>query len=378
MLEAEFAASCPRTHAVITQGIERGLHSGCQIYFSRQGNVLADAGLGESLPGVPMTADTINLWLSSGKPLTAVAILQAWERAELRLDDRVIRFLPDFAQHGKEGVTIRHLLTHTGGFRNVETGWPDVSWDESIERICAAPLEADWIVGRTAGYHTASSWFILGEILQRIERRPYAEILRDRLLQPLQMDDTWAALPPDRHAAYGNRIGGLFAREQGELQRLDWNSASRSAAPSPGGNIRGPIRELGRFYEMLLNEGAGPVGRILQPQTVAAMTARHRVGDYDLTLGHVIDFGLGVIIDSNRYGAATVPYGYGPHCSPRAFGHGGAQSSQGWCDPETGLVVAYFFNGRAGEGQHNRRTRHLNEAITLDAGAGDQVVERAP
>jgi CubicO group peptidase (beta-lactamase class C family) len=372
MLESEFAGIFPQTHAVITQGIERGLHTGCQIYVSRHGNVLADVGIGETLPGVPMTPETINLWLSSGKPLTAVAILQAWERTELRLDDRVARFLPEFSRNGKGNVTIRHLLTHTGGFRNVETGWPDVTWDESIRRICDAPLEDDWIVGRTAGYHTASSWFILGEVLHRIEGRPYAEILRDRLLQPLHMDDTWTAMSPEQHAAYGGRIGGMFAREHTALQLLDWNSASRAATPSPGSNTRGPIRELGRFYEMLLNEGAGPVGTVLLPQTVAAMTARHRVGELDRTFGHIIDFGLGVIIDSNRYGVETVPYGYGRNCSPRAFGHGGAQSSQGWCDPETGLVVAYFFNTRAGEGQHNRRTRQLNEAIARDAGVAGQ------
>lgn len=372
MQETEFVQAFPRTHGVIVQGIERGLHTGCQIYVSRHGKALADVGIGLSRAGVSMGSDTINLWLSSGKPLTAVAVLQAWERGELRIDDRIARFVPEFAQQGKEAVTIRHLLTHTGGFRQVETGFPDASWAVSIERICAAPLEADWIVGRTAGYHTTSSWFILGEILQRIESRNYAEILRNRLLQPLQMNDTWAAMPPVRHAAYGDRIGGIFAREQGVLQPLDWNSSAYASVPSPGGNTRGPIRELGRFYEMLLHEGAGTGDgeQILRPQTVAAMTARHRVGEYDLTLGHVIDFGLGVIIDSNRYGAATVPYGFGQYCSPRAFGHGGAQCSQGWCDPETGLVVAYFFNGRPGEGQHNRRTRQINEAISLDLGIG--------
>ena len=368
MDETTFQTAFPRAMAVISQGIERGLHTGCQVYISVHGRILADCGIGMSRSGASMSSDTINLWLSSGKPLTAVAILQAWEQGELRLDDRVTQFLPAFGQNGKEAVTIRHLLNHTGGFRNVETGWPEASWNEIIERINSAPLEADWVVGRTAGYHTASSWFVLGEILQQIDQRPYSDVLRDRLLSPLGMNDTWAAMPPDRHAVYGDRIGGMFSREQSELVPLDWSSAARSAVVSPGGNIRGPIRELGFFYEMLLNEGAGPTGRVLTPQTVVAMTARHRVGEYDQTLGHVIDFGLGVIIDSNRYGAATVPYGYGAKCSPRAFGHGGAQSSQGWCDPETGLVVAYYFNGRAGEGQHNRRTRQLNEAIAMDIG----------
>jgi CubicO group peptidase (beta-lactamase class C family) len=313
-----------------------------------------------------MSPDTINMWLSSGKPLTAVAILQAWERGELRLDDYVTRFLPEFSGGGKDDITIRHLLNHTGGIRSVETGWPDLDWDESIARICAATLERDWVVGRTAGYHTTSSWFVLGEILQRIESRPFAEIVRDRLLRPLGMNDTWVAMPRDQHAVYDDRIGGLFSREDGALQPLDWTEASRAATPSPGGNFRGPIRELGRFYEMLLAEGTLSGVRIVSPQSVAAMTARHRVGEYDQTLGHIVDFGLGVIIDSNRYGAATVPYGYGKHCSPRTFGHGGAQSSQGWCDPESGLVVAWFFNGRAGEGQHNRRTRQMNEAIAED------------
>jgi CubicO group peptidase (beta-lactamase class C family) len=366
MIESVFRATFPLASAVIDLGIERGLHTGCQIYISVNGRMLADAGLGMSRPDHPMTPETINLWLSSGKPLTAVAILQAWERADLRLDDLVTRFLPEFGNQGKEQITIRHLLTHTGGFRNVETGWPDVQWQETIERICVAPLEADWIVGRTAGYHTASSWFVLGEILQRIEGRPYADILQDRLLRPLQMNDTWAAIPIDRHREYGSRVGGLYTRDQSELRPLNWDAPARVATPSPGGNTWGPIRELGRFYEMLLNEGTWENATILSPQTVAAMTARHRVGEYDTTLGHVIDFGLGVIIDSNRYGASTVPYGYGQSCSPRTFGHGGAQCSQGWCDPESGLVVAYFFNGRAGEGQHNRRTRQLNDAIAAD------------
>jgi CubicO group peptidase (beta-lactamase class C family) len=365
---SDFMLRFPRAHSVIAQGIERGLHTGCQAYVSLNGHVLADCGIGESRPGIPMTADTINVWLSAGKPLTAAAVLQQWERGELRLDDPVARFIPEFVASGKGEVTLRHLLTHTGGFPNIDTGWPDVSWGETIRRICAAPLEDGWIVGRTAGYHTTSSWFILGEVLQRIENRPYAAVMNDRLFRPLGLNDTWAALTSEQVAAYGDRTGWLFAREQGELQLLDWHNTARCAAPSPGNNLRGPIRELGRFYEMLCSEGDGQDGRILSPQTVAAMTARHRVGAFDKTLAHIVDFGLGVIVDSNVYGIDTVPYGYGRYCSARTFGHGGAQSSQGWCDAEAGLVVAYFFNGRPGEGQHNRRARQFNEAIYSDLG----------
>ncbi len=366
MNNTSFAADFPNAHAVIVQGIERGLHTGSQVYVSRNGRVLADAAVGHSQPGVAMTVDTINLWLSAGKPLTAVLLLQQWEREALRLDDCVARFIPEFAVSGKQAITLRHLLTHTGGFRSVETGWPDVSWGETIARICVAPLEENWVIGRSAGYHTSTSWFILGEVLQRITGRPFADVMRDELLLPLGMNDTWAAIPIEQHATYGERIGRMFAREQGELRILDWHEAARCAAASPGSNTRGPIRELGRFYEMLLCDGESSTGRVLSPQSVAALTSRHRVGEFDQTLGHVVDFGLGVIVDSNRYGPDTVPYGYGQHCSSRTFGHGGAQSSQGWCDPEAGLVVAYYFNGRAGEGQHQRRAKAFNDAIWSD------------
>lgn len=356
----------PQTFSVIQSGIERQLHTGCQLFIQHDGRVIADCGVGESFPGQPMTSETINLWLSAGKPLTAAAICQQWERGQLQLDDRVVRFIPQFAAGGKERITIRHLLTHTCGFRSAETRWPDAAWDETIQRICQAPLEEGWIVGKTAGYHTSTSWFILGEILARITGASYAETMRRELFEPLEMSNSWSAMSPQFAHGLGDRLGQLYTREQGELHLLEWNSPERCSKPSPGANARGPIRELGLFYIMLQNLGEAPGGRILSPQTVAAITARHRVGEFDATLAHIVDFGLGFIVDSNRYGADTVPYGYGKYCSSRTFGHGGAQSSQGWCDPENRLVVAYFFNGRPGEGQHSRRTRMINEAIYQD------------
>jgi CubicO group peptidase (beta-lactamase class C family) len=366
--ENDMEQRLPQTLTLIREGIDRQLHWGCQLYISLRGSVIADVGIGHSAADQPMTADTVNPWLSSGKPLTAAAILQQWEKGRLRLDDRVSLFIPEFGCAGKEAVTIRHLLTHTGGFRNAETGWPDVPWEETIHRICQATVEPDWIVGRTAGYHTSSSWFILGEILSRLTGLSFDKAIHRELLEPLGLRATFAAINPVEYAAQAAELGRMYAREQGELKLLDWHELPRCTQSSPGSNLRGPIRELGHFYEMLLNEGELGGVRLLSPQAIAAMTACHRVGQFDLTLAHVVDFGLGVIVDSTRYGAETVPYGYGQFCSPRTFGHGGAQSSQGWCDPDRGLVVTYFFNGRPGEGQHHRRARKLNDSIHRDLG----------
>jgi CubicO group peptidase (beta-lactamase class C family) len=131
------------------------------------------------------------------------------------------------------------------------------------------------------------------------------------------------------------------------------------------------MRALGRFYEMLLAHGSlGDAGgsRLLSPQAVEALTARHRAGIQDNTFKHVLDWGLGIIVNSSQYGAETVPYGYGHHASPRTFGHSGYRSSTGFADPENGLVVALIFNGTPANDRHERRIRAVLDALYEDLG----------
>jgi len=124
------------------------------------------------------------------------------------------------------------------------------------------------------------------------------------------------------------------------------------------------MRELGRFYEMLLGRG----GQILSPQSVEALTARHRVGMMDSTFKHMMDWGLGFIPNSAMYGVETVPYAYGHHASRRAFGHSGYRSSVAFADPEHGLAVALAFNGTPSNEAHEQRIRAVLDALYEDLG----------
>ncbi|HEX4498044.1 MAG TPA: serine hydrolase, partial [Thermoanaerobaculia bacterium] len=126
--------------------------------------------------------------------------------------------------------------------------------------------------------------------------------------------------------------------------------------------------ELGRFYEMLLGRGSRQGQRLLLPQTVEAFTSPHRVGMVDATFKHVLDWGLGFIVNSIQYGAETVPYGYGHHASARTFGHSGYRSSAGFADPERGLAVALAFNGTPAADAHERRVRAVLDALYEDLG----------
>jgi CubicO group peptidase (beta-lactamase class C family) len=192
------------------------------------------------------------------------------------------------------------------------------------------------------------------------------------------MINTMAALDEPATGFLGSNRGApvapLFERTGGTLQMLDWHLPPRAKRVSPGSSLRGPIRDLGRFYEALrlclLPPCPGGEKRWIAETTLVEMTSRQRVGRYDDTLGHVVDFGLGFLIDSKQYGVETVPYGYGRFASDSTFGHGGSQSSQGYCDPVHELAIAWLFNGRPGEGQHQRRTRAFNDALYRDLELG--------
>ena len=116
-------AGLSRAAGIIEQGIADKLHLGAQLYVSRDGATVADLAIGEATSGVPMRPDHLMLWMSSVKPVTAVAIGQMWEQGRLGLDDKVAQHIPEFRTKGKEPITIRHVMTHTGGFPRAVGPW---------------------------------------------------------------------------------------------------------------------------------------------------------------------------------------------------------------------------------------------------------------
>lgn len=366
------AGRFPRWVSEIEAQLARGLELGGQLYVTLRGEVRADAGFGEARPGEPMRRDHLMLWMSSTKPVAAVAICQLWERGLLELDDPVARHFPEFAQGGKERITVRHLLTHTGGLRMLDTGWPEAGWEGTLARIAAQRLEPRWEPGRKAGYHLASSWFVLGELVRRLDGRPFERYVREEIFVPLAAEDCWIGMPPERYAAYGTRIAPMFdttgSAAGRNAEETGATSLARLSVPSPGGNGCGPVRELARLYSMLAGGGALDGRRLLRRETVEALAARHRVGMLDATFRTRLDWGLGVIVNSAHYGDPAVPYGYGPHAGPRTFGHSGARSSTAFCDPEAGLVVALAVNGMPSDEEHRARFERATAALYEDLG----------
>lgn len=356
----------PRTLDILNGGIADGTHPGWQLYASVNGEPVADAAGGEARPGGAMTAQTRTLWMSAGKPVTAVAILQLVGRGLIGLDAPVVDVLPEFGANGKGAITLRQILNHTAGFRGPLNNFTPGTWDEILARVYALKQEPGWVPGERGGYHIGSSWFVLGELVRRLTGKAIDAYAAEEIFAPLA--ERTATIGLAGHANDADDVALMSVTEK-QPATTDWpgNTPEANALPRPGANARGPIRALGRLYEALLQSigGAPAYAELLPAELARAMAAPSRVGMIDQTFKQTLDWGLGVMLDSKKY-AGEHPYGFGPHASPLAFGHGGNQSSSGFADPGFGLVVAWTCNGMPGESRHQARASAINRAIYED------------
>ena len=370
MKGAAAAAAMPRTLAALQQSVSEGTCLGIQLACSHSGVSYA-LSVGDRARGLDMDDGTMVNWQSTAKPVAAVAIALLIDRGTCDLHAPVARYVPEFESHGKGGVTVAQLLTHTAGIPFCDLHLLGGSatppeWREFIETICDSKLE--WTPGTQAGYHPTSSWFILGEIVRRVDGRSFNRFVREAIFEPLGMVDCYIGMTAGEYEACADRIGGLW-NSAGGTQGIGADPLSSEdglrepawvRACIPGGNLRGPACQVLRLFEMLLRDGVGPDGHtaLLTPSTARLLVRRHRTGMNDFVQGFVCDWGLGVFVGAEKL--------IGAHASSDAFGHGGAQSSVGWADPKHGIAVAVAANGKPGPNQNTARMNRIATCVYED------------
>ncbi|MBI2168840.1 MAG: beta-lactamase family protein [Actinobacteria bacterium] len=356
-----------------------GWHDGAQIYVSRHGETLLDTAIGESRPGRALEPDDVMLWYSSSKPSTAVAVLQLWEQGKLGLDDRIADYVDGWGA-GKERCTIRHVLTHTGGFpmarQRLSGELFSLPYPEAVAFIAQHPAEFE--PGTKACYHLTSGWKILGAVVEAVDGRVVKDYLEQEVFGRAGMAHCRLGVEPDEQRDLGDRLTPVYwkghqmpSRRDGQTVIVDYNVEAEGhndpwyrALVEPGGAGHGPARELARLYECLL--GHGP--ELLEPRTVEVMAATHRSGMRDLLFaGMKIPWGLGVQVAGGITGGV----------SPRAFGHGGMASSRAIADPEVGLVVALVTNGLPQPLDNEQRLYEVTDAV-YSAFGDDVAIARRP
>lgn len=191
-----------RVREIADEVVGNGTEIGLQVAAYAGGVQVVDvaAGVADTTTGRPVTADTPFYAYSVGKAMTATIVHRLAERGAFGPDEYdapIARFWPEFGQHGKSGVTIRHALSHTAGIPGLPR---DVTPEEVCDwdRICArvAALEPWWEPGTRTAYHAYTFGFILGELARRVTGRSMAELLRTEIAEPLGVaGELWFGLP---------------------------------------------------------------------------------------------------------------------------------------------------------------------------------------
>jgi len=290
--------------------------------------------------------DALFLVFSAGKPLVTMLVHLLAERGALSLDDPVAKHWPEYARwHGKEPITIRHVLQHRAGVPTAARGLlGDAltmgSWDRSVRN--AQRARPRWEPGAVPGYHTLTYGFILGELVRRVTGNSVLEFMDRELLAPLGMRDCFLGLPP-RH--WARRVPVRAAGPAGLPRSLTFNSRPVRTGVIPAANVSTTAADLARFYQALLNGGQLDGVRVLQPETVAeALRPSNRAeGELDRVLNRPVRWSQGFQLGGAQY-PPDRRQPMGALSSRRAFGHNGSNICNASADPDRDLVFVYLTN----------------------------------
>lgn len=271
----------------------------------------------------PMSPDTIFDAASLTKVMaTAPAIMRLIEQARVKLDAPVCTYLPEFAAHGKEAVTIRHLLTHTSGLRPGLGRPPSLTnYTEAIRLACAEPLRAP---PGTVFRYSDINFIVLGEVVRRVAGTNLDEFVAREIFEPLKLHDT-GFLPPASKQA---RIAPTERAEDGFLRGVVHDPTARRMGGVAGhAGVFTTAADLARFVRMLLNGGELDGVRLFKPATVKLMTTVQSPESVPARRG------LGWDIDSSYSGPRGEVFPLG------SYGHTGFTGTSVWVDPFSGTFV---------------------------------------
>ena len=341
---------------------EQGLQLGSQVFASLHGKPLVHFADGESMQGHLLTTSSVMRWYEAGMPLLALLAGRLIERDKLRLDDKVGDHLKHWA-NGKEACTVRHLLTHMGGFAGAELGDRDIADAEALEQISA--YRAEYQPGSRAGFHPTSGWRVLASIIESVERTNPTKLINRHIFRPLRLrGSAFTHLKPRLIERLGSTISQVHwcgytteaRNDEGEITHVPHhresihNTTWHAQRWEPGLGTWGSAAALGRVYEGLL-KGAPKIFK--RSTTIEFMTANHRNGVKDRTLhGAAVPWGLGFQVAGS----------FGGSVGHRAFGHSG-MTGRAICDPVEGLVLVYLTNGLSGRVDNERRMAELTDAL---------------
>lgn len=372
------------------------LGAACCIYQDGEKVVDLWGGVRDRASREPWRADTMTLVHSATKGLSAMVMALAHSRGWLDYDERVGTYWPEFAQAGKERITVRQLLAHQAGL---------FAFDEPVDLEVVADLDRlaqimarqqpAWEPGERQAYHAISLGFYESEIVRRIDpaHRSLGRVFAEEIAAPLGLDfhiGTPESIPDSRLApleppSLWQRLTGMplgvtldaikphsvlhrsLVANPGTQFYVDPKHVVVRNVEAPSGGGVGSARAIARAYGVFAS-GGHELG--LRPETLAALRASatpSRHGFYDECFHGPAKFSLGFMKPSESF-----QFGH-----PSAYGAPGAGGSMGYADPEAGIGYGYVTNRMGTALQGDPRDVALRDAIPTHA-RGPAAAPREP
>lgn len=338
---------------------------GAAVCAYQRGERVVDlwGGIRDKATGEPWEQDTMVLVYSATKGLAAMTLALCHSRGLLDYERTVCSYWPEFAQHGKEKITVRQLLAHQAALFAFDEP-VDRSVVEDLDRLASvlARQTPSWEPGTRQAYHAISLGFYEGELLRRIDpqHRSLGQFFQDEIASVLGAD-VYIRLPesipnarlaplasPNRFAMLfgfpfrltldtmnhkSNIYRALVVNPGSALAHDETHVYARNLEVPSGGGV-GSARGIAHAYSAFAN-GGQELG--LRAPTLALLAAAARPasqGFYDECMHGEVQFSLGFMKPSSAW-----PFG-----NPSSFGAPGAGGSLGFADPTAGIGYAYVMN----------------------------------
>jgi CubicO group peptidase (beta-lactamase class C family) len=349
-----------RLEPLFRENFEKFGELGAAVSIWQNGNPIVDLydGFRDARWEKPWTSDTLVLVWSATKGVGSACVLHALQEHKSDISQQVAEFWPEFAQAGKEKITLAQLLSHQAGLCALDRRVDVLDYRAVIQALeMQEPL---WPPGTGHGYHARTFGFLLDELVRRIAGKTLSEYWQEKFAQPLDLD-FWIGLPEKENP----RVATIHAAKSGQPPQpkqfyadlVTPGTLARKAFTSPYGlhviskmndpAIRakpivsfggiGSAVSLAKFYSMLASGGKLAGQTFFSERTIEWMTTRLADG-IDRVFQIPTAFSAGFMKDA--WNATQRIFG----ASPNAFGHPGAGGSHAFADPENKIAFAYVMN----------------------------------
>ena len=330
----------------ISSEVDSGGIPGATVIASKNGKVEFRRGFGHfcSLTGreEETRLSVVHPFFSYSKLVSATVVVMAKDGGLLDYDKPVRSYIPEFQGGGKDGITLRHLLTHSAGIPSVAVGpaHTEDGWRAALRAMCQ--MKVEWEPGSRCAYHALTGLFLAAECVRRVSSgKPWEQICRERLFDPLGARSLTFGIPKDKN------LVALTPQPAADKPLPATLEQHFGFLGHPAGGCFGTTADALDVLHLHLNDGVWKGKRLISSKALAEMHTLQYGAEIKKAreAGKVPvhePWGLGILLrgEGPKSGGHDW-FGFRDQSLPSVFGHAGIDTFIGVADRSTGKALIF-------------------------------------